>query len=382
MATVTIATARPGRRGNIDEFRDALISDYTARNASPSTINTVTVVFRALTEAGITRITELNDDGVARFQTFLNSASHLADRTRNQYLGMLRRFCDKGLELGILRKKPAFPVIVHWSAFANIKEPPRLSHDDASRLLRHLEPNIETWKGHRIYALIVTGMFTGLLRNELLALRVDDLDLEKGLVTVRRRQSSGSSLRPSIIELGDKPKAVLKAWVPLTGCEWLFPGVERKAPWGLKGRPPHGAGDQVVAVGAAVGIHGLSFLSLRKFYEENVRLPSLSHLEGLISEQARPAEPAVKIGGPNDPVFIRGRSKGVLTPTQYAVIKLLWDAWRDGGLSRKQLNDSSLKGAWRITLRRLKQDPDWDSAIAFPGRGYPGQRDTYRILPC
>jgi hypothetical protein len=36
---------------------------------------------------------------------------------------------------------------------------------------------------------------------------------------------------------------------------------------------------------------------------------------------------------------------------------------------------------WRTTLIRLKEsDPVWDSAIAFPGRGFPGKEcDLYRI---
>jgi hypothetical protein len=92
--------------------------------------------------------------------------------------------------------------------------------------------------------------------------------------------------------------------------------------------------------------------------------------------------PAVQLGKPGDPVFVRGVSKGVLTAAQYKALKILLRAFARG-LTAKEMTRAYESIGWRNTLRRLREsDPDWAKAIGFPGdKKCPDGLNNYRVLP-
>jgi addiction module HigA family antidote len=357
------------KAGDINEFLNAILSDYQARNARPSTIPGIRRALRIFPRAGITRIEDLNDEGIERVQKWVDNNPDLCPRTRVQYLKTLKTVCRIGYDKGLLPEKLKFTETRPAKSFPNTKDVPRIDRSDARRLLRYLQKETGTWKGHRLYAFVITAMFTGLFRLELFDLRVDDLDLDGGLLRVRRRERFKASAYRKVIRLGDKPKAVLKSWAPLTGCEWLFPGVERRGPWAFEGNYANNARNVIRAAGEAVGISGLTFKSFHKFYHENVEL-SLSHFEQVIQNPR--VSPAVVIRRSCDPAMVLGQQRTFHTPNEYKVIKALLDEF-PVCLTEEQLRTKSrVKTARRVLESMRFRDPLWLAATKVPGKGFPG----------
>jgi integrase len=144
--------------------------------------------------------------------------------------------------------------------------PPVHSGEEVDRVLTVADAEAQAgcWRAARLRAVVYAFAFTGARRRELLGLAVADVDLVAGTITIRTNRRRGLKTRksaarlPIAAELGN----VLAEWIPLTGSEWLFPGVRRKAPW-LEG--PHGdkALDQVKALGLRAGVPGLTIQSFR-----------------------------------------------------------------------------------------------------------------------
>lgn len=134
---------------------------------------------------------------------------------------------------------------------------------DVGRVLDQLATAASSWEGGRLYALACVYAYTGVRKMEGLHLLVDDVDLERGIVFVfpngRRLKTPGSEAPvPAPAAL----VAVLRAWIPRTGSDWLFPRRNRSGPWtgGTMGRR---ATDRLVEAGRAVGVEGFTPLSLR-----------------------------------------------------------------------------------------------------------------------
>jgi hypothetical protein len=141
----------------IAEFRDAILSDYQARNARPSTILGIRRILRIFPRAGITRIEDLNDEGIELVQKWVDNNPDLCPRTRVRYLKTLKTVCRIGDDLGLLPEKLNFTETRPVTSFPNTKEIPWIDQSDARQLLRHLQKKTGSWKGHRTYALLAFG---------------------------------------------------------------------------------------------------------------------------------------------------------------------------------------------------------------------------------
>lgn len=145
-------------------------------------------------------------------------------------------------------------------------DPPRTKHHSRAaiaRVLTHLRADSGSWAGHRLYAFAAVLAYTGLRKNEALRLRVEDVDLVRGFVHVR---PNGSALKTAASEapvpLCKAVVAILKAWLPLCGSDWVFPTSSRRGPWtgGSTGRR---AADRLKAAGLAADVEGFTPHSLR-----------------------------------------------------------------------------------------------------------------------
>ena len=166
----------------------------------------------------------------------------------------LRKVYNLAVELGSLYAAPKLDVPRRMDP---VPAPSRLSRSDVKRLLARLADGAGTWEGHRLYALVVILLFTGLQRNKAIALRIKDLDRSGGPVHV-----------PEVIA------PFLEGWtirLP-SGCDWLVPGKRMAGPWavGSHANALYDPRAQLKAAGREAGIGpSVNFDALHRFYLEN-----------------------------------------------------------------------------------------------------------------
>ena len=145
--------------------------------------------------------------------------------------------------------------------------------------LLRVEAESGEWHAVRLRALCSLFAFTGVRKNEGLGLRVADVDLERrilSIVSTRRRRLKTPT---SAAHIGIAPDLadVLAIWLPLTGCEWLFPGATRVGPW-TGGPPGYKPLDQIKAAGLRAGVAGVTIQSFRHSFATHAQLWGLSPL--------------------------------------------------------------------------------------------------------
>ncbi len=161
-------------------------------------------------------------------------------------------------------------------------EPPVHSAEEMARVLALADQEAAggAWKAARLRALIYTYAYLGARKREVLGLRIEDVDLAGGSIAIRTNRRRGlktkssSSHLPIPAELG----RVLAAWMPLCGCDWLFPGATRQGPW-LEGPPGLKAIDEIKALGIRAGIEGLTIASFRHTFASLAEGWNMSELE-------------------------------------------------------------------------------------------------------
>jgi len=145
-------------------------------------------------------------------------------------------------------------------------EPPVHSSAEMARVLALAAQEAAggSWQAGRLQAVVCTLAYTGARKREVLGLRLEDVDLLGGSIAIRTNRRRGLKTRSSSANLPVPSELgkVLAAWIPLTGCEWLFPGAQRLGPW-LEGPPGHKAIDAVKALGRRAGVPGLTIASFR-----------------------------------------------------------------------------------------------------------------------
>ena len=113
---------------------------------------------------------------------------HLSSATRAAALAQFRAICGLAVEWGYLKRNP----LECYSLPTPATTPGGLGLDEAQvrRILAHLEAGVDTWEGHRLYALTATIIYAGLHVGEALGLRSTDYDLALGMIRVPRHPNS------------------------------------------------------------------------------------------------------------------------------------------------------------------------------------------------
>jgi integrase len=188
--------------------------------------------------------------------------------THRGLLSTLRAACGYGAFQDYLVSPFAFRRLAQWLPADELVElEPFRRHRSAAEvaaLLDQADAEASSWKGRRMRALVYCYAFTGAGKTEVLGLRVADVDLAAGIISVRshpiRRLKTGA--RAARLPIAAPLAAVLESWMPETGSEWLFPHCELSGPW-FHGRPGYRPLDQVKALGRRAGVDDLTILSLR-----------------------------------------------------------------------------------------------------------------------
>jgi integrase len=191
------------------------------------------------------------------------------DQNPNTVLGLLsylRAACGIAKGSGWIKVNP-FDVRKDWIRGCKKKKKRHHSLIEIERVFSHLEQDLSTWQGHRLYALFATVAYTGLRRGEALHLQTHDIDHDEGVLwlvpgrKLRFKTKEGDE-DDTPVACPDVLLEVLKSWQKRNGSIWLFPGLRGTSPWtgGMPGKKPL---DELKAAGKDCGIDGLTFQSLR-----------------------------------------------------------------------------------------------------------------------
>jgi len=224
-----------------------------ARRASPRTIATYTAaagqLAAFLAAAGMpTRVANIRREHVEAFITDL-LARRAPTTAHNRYRGC-QAFFAWCVEEGEIRESP----MVHMRPPKLPEAPPPVLRDADLQAILAGAVRDKTWLGRRDEAILRVFMDTGARRAEVLGLRVEDVDLDRGILSV-----TGKGARTRLVAIGDITLQAVDRYMRLrvkrlrekkldpAGTPWLWLG--RKGPLGEKG-----LAGLVKARGAAAGL--------------------------------------------------------------------------------------------------------------------------------
>jgi integrase len=241
-----------------DEFRRRIHAVYAGPAHSPRTAYQMDHVLALVQRLGCTSIADVTTELAAKYVAW--RCESVCATTVLGELCYLRSAVNYAIEEGWIDRKP------QWHRVRPRAGPRRKkvlhSIGDIARVLALLKSRSAEWTWNRLYALVGVVAYTGLRRDEALHLQVADVHLSDRLILVvaRRRLKTQASAAP--VPICSPLRAILAQWIPRVGSPWLFPGVRRTGPWigGSDGTRPT---DRVRAVGAELGIDGLTLQSLR-----------------------------------------------------------------------------------------------------------------------
>jgi integrase len=167
-------------RPTFAEFTEAWMRQHAAANNKPSEIFSKQSKLRnhLVPTFGHIRLDQISSPMIEEFKARL-LASALSPKSVNNYLATLRRFLNIACEWGVIDRVPAFRLV---------RVPPPetrfLTEDELQRLLSHAHSGVPR-------AMMLMAARTGLRFSELVALRWEDLDIERRWVCVRRAYVRG-----------------------------------------------------------------------------------------------------------------------------------------------------------------------------------------------
>lgn len=278
-------------------FVPDFLSFYTDKLRARSTRSRMSQVLRIVVElAGPNATTaDLTPALLSRF--IAGRPAGESPHTTNGMLRALRVACNHAVSQGMLRVSPfaGRSPFLRESAVLAAK---RRHHEIAaiSRALATAKADIDRkvpgswsqWRARRLYVLVSVAAYTGMRRNEILYLRVEDVDIPNRVISIVSRSSNRLKTEASAapIPMVEPLAAVLAEWFPhlaippdlpetapdwapednpdgIRDDGWLIPNVYRTGPW-IGGRSGSGRPiDRLKRLGERCGIEGFTFQSLR-----------------------------------------------------------------------------------------------------------------------
>ena len=173
------------------EYVDKWMTIYKANKLKPSTLATYRKHLRAhvLPAFGDRELSSITSEDI---QLFLNERSHLAKKTLSCIRHFMGEIFKDAKEDGLIEKDP--------TASRRITIPSEKSYDRTALPLDQFREIIASLDSLSITdrRMLVLMMFTGMRRGEVLGLRWDDIDVETGLIHVRRNVTHAGGNKPVI----------------------------------------------------------------------------------------------------------------------------------------------------------------------------------------
>lgn len=179
-ATKAAARARKTECVTLGAFAERWIQDYAIVNNKPGEVDNKRAKLRArlLPYFGSTPLDQISAFMIERFKANMLS-SGTKPKSVNNYLGVLRRLLNTAREWDIIESVPTFKMLKVAPADTRF-----LLEEDLERLLMHARPGVPR-------TMMLTAARTGLRFSELVALRWEDLDLERRWICVRQAYVRG-----------------------------------------------------------------------------------------------------------------------------------------------------------------------------------------------
>ncbi|EYF06041.1 tyrosine-type recombinase/integrase [Chondromyces apiculatus] len=205
-----------GRAPLFGDFGKEFLETYAYTNNKPSEVETKEAILRLHLRPffGELRLDVIGPQHIERFKA-QQLRAELSPKTVNNQLTVLRKVLAVAKEWGQLVALPPLRLL-------NAPEPEFdfLTFDEAERLVQGAEPE---WR-----PMVLLALRSGLRQGELLALRWDDIDLESGLLKVRRAAARGIVGTPKNhksreIPLSDEALATLRDLPSRAHRELVFP---------------------------------------------------------------------------------------------------------------------------------------------------------------
>jgi integrase len=188
---------------NFAEFADEFMRDYAEINNAPSTIASKKVILEKFLKPvfGKMNLDQIGTDDIDKFVGQHKRTGARANTIRN-YLRVLRRILSLAVEYEVLARVPKVRRVQD-------DEDDRgdfkfLTFEQAERLLAGARPEPEWW------TMILLALKTGMRQGEILALRWEHVDLDRGVIHVRRSVWEGTEKRPKSKKPRDIPISAVR----------------------------------------------------------------------------------------------------------------------------------------------------------------------------
>jgi integrase len=240
----------------LSDHRESVLNLYRATEKKPATVSRFRQMFDELdaTLGPLATTADLTTDAMVLWRGLFGRQR--SPETIIGHLSVLRTICAVACEEGRLERPPAWKRLRPKRRKTHAKR--HHSRAEVARLLSYLRGRVThlgDWFSRRLQAAVAIAAYTGLRRDELLCLRLVDVDLAAGIISVvplpARDLKTAEAER--IVPIPPELRSILVAWMPFAGPEYLLPGVKRKGPWrrAKAGRRPV---DELKAACVACGI--------------------------------------------------------------------------------------------------------------------------------
>lgn len=250
----------------VSDFRDRVLAFYATEGRRPLTRKKMTQVLGELVGVmGPTATTaDITTEAISAWKAA--KCPSRAPGTTIGLLSYLRAACSYGDDEGWIERMPRWKRL-RPRRTGPPKVGPHLSLAESASLLAHLacESRRGEWACRRLESAVAIALYCGLRRDELLFLRIQDVDLVEGIIEIVPVEERGLKTPGSAQPVGIPPELapILAAFVQAAGPTWMHPGARRESAW-HGGRSGHRPIDDLRRAAAAAGIHRVDWQTLRR----------------------------------------------------------------------------------------------------------------------